>query len=181
MRYLLSLALALAMTAGAFADSKDEIRKFIQSQQANPTSISQDIKEFARYQTIRQRTYAEAVDQHNKTKCVVIVWVGFTDSDDLFKMWQQTKDLGYHIFVKDFEGVYTGVVIGRDFSGTFGRLGTITDNYVEKIKAEVNVKYTPAPQPRQNCVDGKCFPPLTTPFSQTIFPGGSYCPPGRSK
>jgi hypothetical protein len=169
MRYIL---IALALMVGAFAQAgdSDDIKKFVR-EQANPTpkSVSPDtsIKEYARYQRERLRTYAEAVDQHNKTKCKVIVWVGFTDGDDLFKMWQQTKDLGYHVFVPDFDGVYTGVVVGMDIRGSFARLEVITNDYVERIKKDCAAVFTPQPQFR---------PSVTVPQFQFSTPS---CTTGR--
>lgn len=187
MRYLASLALTLILSVGAFADSKDDIRAFVRSQ-ANPTSANvskdTDIKEFARYQRERQRTYADAVDKHNQTKTVVIVWVGFSDNDELFQRWSQTKDLGYHVFVDKFDSVFTGVVVGRDFSGTFGRLETITDNYVIKITEQALAKFEPSIAPSTTtCVGGKCYstPATSSPFRTTPYygSGSSSCPGGN--
>lgn len=177
MRYIVSLVLTLVMGVGAFADSKDDIRAFVRSQAPQALSTDKDIKEFARYQRERQRTYAEAVDQHSKTKQVIIVWVGFTDGDELFQRWQQTKDLGYHVFVKDFDGVYTGVVVGRDFSGTFGRLATITSDYVAKITEQATAKFQPTVAPTATqCVGGSCGIP-TSQFQ--YYGSGSSCANGK--
>lgn len=183
MRFLTSLALTLVVGATSFANDADDIRAFVRAKSSPPPeSVSQDtsIKEFARYQLERLRTYAEAVDQHNKTKETVIVWVGFTDGDELFKNWQETKDLGYHVFVKEFPDVFTGVVVGKEHQGTFGRLPTITDNFVIKIKADCALEFSKAPE-QPTCVNGKCYFPSTQTFrgSTQSCPGGNCPTPQR--
>lgn len=180
MRFIATLALTLVVGATSFGSDADDIRAFVRAQSAPVPIASQDtkddIKDYARYQRERLRTYVEAVQEHTKNKTTVIVWVGFTDNETLYKNWQETKDLGYHVFVRDFPDVYTGVVVGKDHQGAFGRLPTITDNFVIKIKADCAMQFSGPTQSKNQptCANGKCY----FPSSGQSFSAGTTCSGG---
>lgn len=145
---------------------------------ASSASAGDDIKSYVEYQTQRStRTYEDAVEYHKQTKKPVIVWVAVTDSDENYKIWLATKDDGYHVFVKEFTNVYSGIVVGRDANGSFVQFASFSPS-AEKIKESCTVKFQPAPTIQTvpgNCPGGRC--PVPSSYSYTL--PSSNCPNGR--
>lgn len=134
------------------------------------------IQDFVKFEQAKLLTFKEAELEHKVTKKNVYVWVDFQD----FDAWNQTKDLGIHVFVKEYLGAKQGVVVGGNRNNEFVRLhdfqvspGTKEAQVaflVDALKTPPPVQSAPAPAPvtsvfptitytlpyRQSCPDGKC-------------------------
>lgn len=140
-----------------------------------------DIKDFVQYQTARLAKYEDALQAHKKDKKPLIVWSGVTDSDEVFKTWMQTKDLGHHVFAPSDQKFSLGVNIGRDLNGSLVWFqGFAFDkNAVSKIKEACVVQFQsqPAlPQPVLPSHNPVRMPVMDAPFQN--YP--QICLPGRS-
>lgn len=87
-----------------------------------------DIKNYVQYQSVRQRSYADAVDHFDKTKGLVIVWVGVPDSEETFQAWLDTKDMGYHVFLDTCGDLPKGVTVAGNYQGKFCQLNQLPYN-----------------------------------------------------
>lgn len=90
---------------------------------------TQTVKECVEYERVKLKSYKEACAEHEKTKRPVIVWVGEVSMD----VWKVTKDQGIHCYMRDFPGsVVAGVVVGKDYKGTFCQFGIYELEYAKK-------------------------------------------------
>lgn len=142
------------------------------------SSVAQTVKDSVEFEQMKLKTYKQAHAEHTKTKRPVIVWV----YEPKFEAWLATKDLGIHCYAREFPGiVVSGVVIGKDYNGTFCRFGECNTEYDHRsaqIKALVTSITTAmnSDSPMQLAPASKA--PDPQPFF--LFNQYEYCPTGKT-